>query len=122
MIHEFCPYCWREIQRGIQTCPYCGSDLREFEKLSYEQKLLRATDHPIRENRMLAIQLLGDLRSSPAVDVFKNLLETEQDIYVIGEIVRALRAIGDANAHSVLEQLRSHPSRLIRKMVESRIE
>jgi HEAT repeat protein len=119
MIHHFCPYCWREVDEGILQCAYCHADLREFEKLSYEHKLLRATEHPIRENRMLAIQLLGDLRSSLAVDMFKKLLQTEQDIYVISEIVRALRNIGDESAQLLLQQLRSHPSRLIRNIVES---
>ena len=95
-------------------CPHCGSDLSGYERLSYEEKLILSLRHRVRENRMMAIQLLGDLRSKRAVDAFEAILKTEEDFYIVRELVRSLRKIGSARSGRILEGLRNHPSRLVR--------
>lgn len=75
----FCPNCWNEIAEGNSICPYCGFDLSSYDTLSYEQKLILSAKHPIRENRMIAIQLLGKLRSQAAPPVFESILASERD-------------------------------------------
>jgi hypothetical protein len=37
--------------------------------------LIRALEHPDRETRMMAIQLLGELRSTSALPTFKSILQ-----------------------------------------------
>src|SRR5512135_1720063 len=83
MLNYYCPHCWKEIEAGAIQCPHCLYALADHERLSYEEKLLRALGHPIRENRMLAIQLLGELRSTAALPAFEAILRAEEDPYVV---------------------------------------
>lgn len=116
MIH-FCPNCWGEIRERASICAYCGYDLTNYGRLPYEEKLILALKHPIRENRRLAIQLLGDLRSMKAITVFESILQHETDFYVIREIVRSLRKIGGKDSEQLLSSLSEHSSSLVRKLV-----
>jgi len=67
---------------------------------------------------MLAIQLLGDLRSQTALPVFRSMLETEQDFYVVREIVRSLAKIGTEESEDIIRTLEDHNSRLVRRIVK----
>jgi hypothetical protein len=113
----FCPNCWNEIESGAVRCPHCLYALKDDEWISYQEKLIRALEHPIRENRMLAIQLLGDLRSRLAVPAFGAILREEDDFYVIREIARALSRIGTAESRELLRSLGQHRSALVRNLV-----
>ncbi len=114
----YCPSCWSEINPGDDSCPRCSYGMRDFDNLSYEMKLLRALDHPIRETRMMAIQLLGELRSALALPAFNSILRSEKDIYVIREIARSLARIGNDQSLALLETLKSHGSSLVGKLAE----
>jgi hypothetical protein len=114
----FCPECWKKIGPQNADCPHCGCDLSQHDPLSYEEKLRAALRHPIRENRMLAIQLLGDLRSKPALPVFRSMLETEQDFYAVREIARSLAKIGSAESEDIIRTLEYHSSRLVRRIAK----
>jgi predicted amidophosphoribosyltransferase len=116
MIH-FCPNCWSEIRENVSVCPHCRYDLAHYNQLPYEDKLILALRHPIRENRMLAIQLLGDLRSRSAISVFRSIIREENDFYVIREVVRSLRKIGGKDSEELLSALRQHTSKLVRDLV-----
>ncbi len=59
MSYAFCPHCWREADKGRMSCPACGWDLSSEDPASYEEKLIRALGHPIRDYRMMAIRILG---------------------------------------------------------------
>ncbi len=50
-----------------------------FDALGYEGRLLLALKHPIPENRMVAIRLLGEIGSRSAVAVFVGILDEEDD-------------------------------------------
>jgi HEAT repeat protein len=66
---------------------------------------------------MIAIQLLGELRSVSAIPAFREMIQTEPDFYTVREIVRSLRKIGGKDAEDVLSSLRNHESRMIRNLV-----
>ena len=114
----FCPECWKQIEFQDIKCPRCGHSLSRYDNLSYEEKLIAALRHPIRENRMLAIQLLGDLRSQAALPVFRSMLEKEQDFYVVREITRSLAKIGSAVSEDIIRTLEYHSSRLVRRIAK----
>lgn len=111
----FCPDCWKEIDALATICPHCGYTILEYESLSYEVKLIRALRHPIRENRMMAIRLLGELRSKAALSSLAAILETEEDFYVIRVIIVALEKIGNEESRDMIRSLKTHKSRLARK-------
>ena len=114
----FCPHCWKEINAQDDSCEYCGYNFKKYKNLSYEKKLINALLHPVRENRMMAIQVLGALRSRLALPMFASILETEKDFYVIREILIALHKIGAAESKKMILQLKTHQSALIRSEVE----
>ncbi len=111
----FCPRCWQETDEKTSICPFCFYDRTRDDDLSYEEKLLSALHHPIRENRMIAVQLLGDLRSRAAIPVFASLLESETDFYFLREIIRALGKIGNPESWRLIRLLQKHNSTLIRE-------
>jgi hypothetical protein len=113
----FCPQCWKEIPESALECPHCCYDLSGYERLSYEEKLILALRHPLPENQLMAVRLLGDLRSVRAVDCFQKMLAIETEFYLVREVVRSLRRIGTAEAAAAVMGLRGHPSHLVRKMV-----
>lgn len=97
-------------------CPHCGYDISEYASLPYEEKLIYTLRHPIRENEMMAIQLLGELQSEEAVPVFASILETEKDFYVIREIILSLDKIGNTESKNLILNLKTHKSRLVRRV------
>jgi len=113
--HFFCPHCWKDTDGRAIVCPHCEYDISEYTKLSYEEKLINALRQPIRENRMMAIRLLGELRSKAALAPFAAILETEEDFYVITIIILALDKIGNEESRNMIQRLKTHKSRLVRK-------
>lgn len=111
----YCPACWHQIHEEGTCCLMCGYDLSDDAALPYEEKLFHALKHPIRENRMMAIQILGERRSYGAVSRLAAILETESDVYVIREIMHALSQIGNESSRDLIEQLKTHPSKLVRE-------
>lgn len=117
MIHFFCPSCWREISEQI-ICPFCQYDLREFHKLSYEDKLIGALKHPIKEIRKTAVFIIGLKRIEKAVTELERMINEEEDPFILMEIVKALRQIKNREAKVILEKLSSHRSSLIANFVK----
>jgi len=113
----FCPGCWMEIGEKADRCLHCGYALKDYQGLSYEKKLLMALHHPVREIRMMAIRILGDLASRAAVCALGDLLECEKDYYVIREIIRSLLKIGGTESIQRIERLQGHASEMVRKLV-----
>jgi HEAT repeat protein len=114
----FCPQCWKEIPESALECPHCCYDLSGYERLSYEEKLVLALRHPLRENRMMAIRLLGELESQTALALFESILKTEEDFYVVREVIYSLTKIGSERSKRIVQALRGHPSRLVRIVAE----
>jgi len=80
---HFCPNCWKTVDVDVDKCPSCGFQLADYDAASYERKLLLALKHPVRENRLLAVQVLGRIRSRRAVAAFGRLLRAEGDYYLL---------------------------------------
>lgn len=117
--HFFCPNCWNEIKAQIDQCNYCGYDLKKYENLSYEKRLINALHHPIRENRMMAAQVLGEMKSIDAISAFKEIIETSDDYYLIREILLALKKIGSPESKDIISQLRAHKSSLVSRAAKN---
>lgn len=116
--HFFCPNCWQEIDERIIICPYCEYDILKHADLSYEERLICALRHPIDDSRMLAIQLLGDMRSRKALPHFATILETEDDFYIIREIIFSLAKIGNTECIDLIRRMKTHTSQLVRRVAE----
>ena len=118
MAAYFCPACWKEIDERTTVCPHCKYDISEYDNLSYERKLICALRHPIRENRMMAIQSLGEMHSHMAFPYFTAILETEEDFFVIREILYSLEKIGNTESKNIIRCLRTHKSKMVRKIAK----
>lgn len=118
MIHFFCPSCWRGISDKIIFCPYCQYDLRKFNSLSYEEKLIGALKHPIKEIRRLIIFIIGLKKVRKAIPEFSRIINEEEDPTVLMEIVRALRHINNKEAKEILDNLKSHKFPIIARYVK----
>ena len=92
--------------------------MRDYDDLSYEMKLLHALDHPIRETRMMAIQLLGELKSTAALPAFRSILRAEDDVYIIREIARSLACIGNDESRALLANLKNHRASLVSRLAD----
>ena len=68
---------------------------------------------------MMAIQLLGELRSTSALPDFASILQEEDDFYVIREIAQALGRIGTRESRGMLRDLEHHSSSLVRRLALS---
>jgi len=66
---------------------------------------------------MIAIQLLGNLKSQAAIAFFALLLETEEDFYVLREIVHSLKKIGSREGKELIRKLKYHSSKLVREFI-----
>jgi len=64
---------------------------------------------------MMAAQLLGEIKSKEALAAFKEIIETQDDYYFIKEILLALKKIGGAESRALIERIKSHQSKLIRR-------
>lgn len=117
MLQYYCPNCWRELDGGEEHCPACGYDLRAFENLPYPEKLIRALYHPIPERRVMAAQILGELRYVQALPVFEHLVETLQgeayDFYLLQAVLLAAARMPDPRRWRVLQKAAHHPAALV---------
>ncbi len=102
-----------------ERCPDCGIELARYQAESFEEKLLRALEHPVPEQRCLAIQLLGELGSQAALPGLEKVLDTEvNDIYALREAVVALSKIHGPRSRALLQKAAGHPFRIIRQLAE----
>lgn len=114
----FCPNCWQDVEDKAARCPHCGYELAEYDRLSYEDKLLMALEHPVRENRMIAIVALGRLGSRKAVPLLRHIAMATDDFHEAQAVAEALALIGGADSEAVLRAMTRHPSRLVRELAE----
>lgn len=113
VIAYFCPNCWREIYRDTVRCPDCGYNTTEYSQLPYEERMILALNHPIRENRLAATQILGNLRSRAALPRFQAMLESESDFYLLRAVLIAVAKIG---SREVLSEAMKHESSHVREL------
>jgi len=112
----FCPFCGKQEPDDLPVCPSCGKSLRHWRDHAFEERLLLTLRHPIREHRMMAVQILGQRRYQRAVPVFAEMIRTERDVYLLREIAIALNRIDTAKSRKILTELSAHPSTVIRSV------
>ncbi len=123
MLTFYCPACWRTITGEETQCPSCGYELSKYEALSFEEKLLHALEHPIPEQRRLAIQILGKLGSQAAIPGLEIILQTEvNDIFVLREAVIALDKIPGQRSREALKRATRHPYPIVRELAISLLD
>lgn len=121
MIHFFCPSCWRVISENIIICPYCHYDLRKFNALNYDDKLILSLRHPVKEIRRLIIFIIGLKKLKKAVKELERITDEEEDPIILLEIVKALIQINSKEVRRILDKMRSHRCQIIARYIE-RIE
>ncbi len=115
MITYYCPECWQTVDAKDKICPHCGYSLEEFSRLDYHQKLLDALHHTIPERRMIAAQILGNLKIQEAVPILKDILATEtEDYYFLRTVLLALAKIDHPERLEIIQNATHHPSSLVR--------
>jgi HEAT repeat protein len=116
----FCPACRADFPEDLATCPRCGLAIHEaWRRLDRVGKLLVALGHREAGTRLRAAWLLGETGDPRAVPALAEAARSERDPYLGREAVRALAAIGGAEAETPLRELRRHPSRIVRLAVEA---
>ena len=111
----FCPGCWNEYKEDFEKCPVCGYNIGEFEKLSYEDKLILALNHPIADFRLNAIKQLGNMSSEKVLPKFEMIINDENDIFILIEVVEALSKIPSKRSEKLLLNLFEHKSNIVSK-------
>ena len=114
----FCPFCGKQGPDDAQVCTQCGKSIDHWREHAFEERLLLTLHHPIREHRMMAIQILGQRKYERAVPVFAEMIAADQDVYTLREIVNALSQIGTNDSRQLIMQLRDLPSPVVRKACE----
>jgi len=113
-----CPRCWKEIDSSASSCPSCHFNVTDYQSLHVEEKVLFSLKHPIRENRVLAIKLLGEMKSRRAVCAFRELLVEEREPDVVIQVALAAARIGGREARELISGLKSHDSALVEEVAE----
>lgn len=123
MLTYYCPKCWTTIEDIELTCPNCGYDMEEFKRLSYEDKLLVALNHPVPERRMMAAQILGNMRSQRALNEFLKIVTSgNTDYYFLRAVLLATAKINHPDRQLILQKASQHYSTLISNFAIELIE
>jgi len=119
MITYYCPNCWKILDQNQATCPDCGFVLEEFSQLSYEGKLLSSLYHTVPERRIIATQILGDLKSQAALKEFKNIVYSiEMDYYFLCAILQATAKIDHPDRLNILKKATRNSSILVSSLAK----
>jgi len=110
---QFCSTCWAENLIDATVCDRCGTSLSETEPIFYDQKLLRALQHPVPEVREMVAMLLGLRQDRHALPVLLARLLEESDIGVLCAISKALGQLGDCQAAAFLAKRLAQPNALV---------
>ncbi|MGC9168073.1 MAG: HEAT repeat domain-containing protein [Desulfurella sp.] len=113
----FCPNCWQEIEKETNKCPHCNYDLTEFEKISYEDKLILALKNPIRDHRMFSIYMLGQILSPKAVKPLYELACSSSDTIELFYIAKTLKLINTKESIKYLYKLKEKNNMLLTNFI-----
>lgn len=114
--------CWKEIRWDDKRCPYCGSDITEHDKKSFEEKLINALRHPERETVQRAVWILGKLKSVKAVDPLKNLFKQTDNPFLKVTILNALGEIATQDALDLIVNALDSDISIVRRKARELIE
>jgi HEAT repeat protein len=111
---HFCPACWRTVQAGATSCPYCRSNLAALDQRPLAVKLIAALRHPEPATRQRAAHLLGELRDPAAVTPLGELLFTTSEPFLAAEIVTTLGKIEDTEVEGLVIRALQHRASVVR--------
>jgi HEAT repeat protein len=114
--------CWKEIRGDDKRCPYCGSDITEHDKKSFEEKLINALRHPERETVQRAVWILGKLKSVKAVDPLKNLFKQTDNPFLKVTILNALGEIATQDALDLIVNALDSDISIVRRKARELME
>ncbi|MCW4573618.1 HEAT repeat-containing protein [Venenivibrio stagnispumantis] len=108
MITYFCPACWNVISQDDIICPYCGYDLRDFQQMPYERKLLMGLNHPVTEMKLNVLHVIGMKNLKEAIPYIENMINKETNPVVLMQIVDTLAMMSHPEALELLHKLTMH--------------
>ncbi len=111
----FCPYCWREIGENERKCPHCAMFLVEHDKKDFEEKLINALRHPVRDTIERAVWILGKLKSHIAVDALIDLFNSIDNPFLKRHILEALYEIDSEPAKAFIINCIENEEGIVRK-------
>jgi hypothetical protein len=100
----FCPNCFKEIVSWTNVCPYCHFHLNDWEMFNFDEKLVRALNHPDTFARRRVAWLLGERRAAMAFMDLLNVFQSASDPYFKAEIIRALAKIDRQKTLELISQ------------------
>lgn len=118
----FCPACWSEVPEQAALCPACGADLEALDRAEFDEKLIRALDHPEPLTALRAAEILGWRRTARAVPALLARYRSGADPFLAAEIALALGRIGGAEARAALRELERDPSVITRRAARKAIQ
>ncbi len=114
MLTYYCPRCWEIVQENQQVCPNCGYKLDDFTHFDFDDKLIAALHHSVSERKIIAAQVLGIRQCKRALPEFKKILSSGEDNYFfLRAILLAVAKFEDPDREEILNQAKSHPSKLV---------
>ena len=115
----YCPACWKEIREDDKKCQRCGSDLTVLDQKSFDEKLIQALGHPVRETARMAVWILGERKTVEAVAPLIRLFDETENPFLQREILDTLDKIGTEDAlNFIMESLDHHVSIVRRRAWE----
>ncbi|MCL4561177.1 MAG: HEAT repeat domain-containing protein [Chloroflexi bacterium] len=98
-------------------CPACGYELYEYSELDYEHKLLLSLHHPVQDNRIMAINLLGEIKSVAALPELEAILFEENTNYFTQKsVLQAATKIDGPEGLALIKKAQGHPSTLVQRL------
>lgn len=114
----FCPVYWKKIKRNDRICPYCGSDISEYESKDFEEKLINALRHREGETVQRAVYILRRRKSIKAVQpLLKLFKQTNNTLLKIG-ILNTLNEIGVPEAKEFILKATDSDVGIIKRMAK----
>ena len=110
----YCPNCWKAFSGEQQLCPHCAHKISSWGEKGFTDKLLQALSHPEPETAIRAVYLLGEKRTTEAVDTLVRLFWRTKNPFLQSEVVEAIGKIGGDSVFSLLMEALHHPSFIVR--------
>lgn len=76
--------------------------------MDYNQKLIRALKHPIKEIRRTTVFIIGEKKLKEALEALERLANEEEDPMILIEIAKALVKINSEKSDQILKKMRYH--------------
>lgn len=111
----FCPYCFREITEKDKTCTYCGKFILEYDKRDFEEKLINALKHPVRDTVERAVWILGKLKAYKAVNALIDLFNNTDNTFLKRQILESLYEIDSEPAKAFIISCLHKEKGIVRK-------